>query len=501
MTDNLRQIVIAGGGTAGWIAAAMLARFVPRTTKITLVESEAIGTVGVGEATIPQIRFLTGGLGIDEDAFLAATQGTIKLGIEFVDWLRPGHRYMHAFGQVGRGQGVTPFHHHWLRGRALGIADDLGAYKLTEVAARSGRFARPPAAPPTLAYAFHFDATLVARFLRSVAERAGVTRVEGRITGVERAQNGDVSALRLEGERRVEGDFFLDCSGFRSLLLGETLCVGFEDWTRWLPCDRAMAVPSASVGDPVPYTSATAREAGWQWRIPLQHRTGNGYVYSSAHLSDDEAAATLLAKLDGEALDDPRPIAFTAGKRERFWERNVVALGLASGFMEPLESTSIHMVQSAVARLLTLFPQRQDDAAARDAYNRQTHAEFDHIRDFLVLHYHATERDGAFWQACREAPLPEALAEKLCQFRAGGRILAEDEGLFTEPGWLQVMVGQGIQPEAWSPLAEAGSPAELASFLQAIRDSTADQAARLPSHADFIARHCRATAHRPGLAA
>lgn len=501
MTEPLRQIVIAGGGTAGWIAAAMLARFVPPTTKIALVESDAIGTVGVGEATIPQIRFLTAGLGIDEDALLSATHGTIKLGIEFVDWLRPGHRYMHAFGQVGRGQGVTPFHHLWLRGRALGIADELGTYKLTEVAARNGRFDRPPAAPPTLAYAFHFDATLAARFLRSIAERAGVTRVEGRIMGVERAENGDVSALRLENDGRVDGDFFLDCSGFRSLLLGEALGVRYEDWTRWLPCDRAMAVPSASAGDPVPYTRATAREAGWQWRIPLQHRTGNGYVYSSAHLSDDEAAATLLANLDGEPLDEPRPIAFTAGKRARFWERNVVALGLASGFMEPLESTSIHMVQSAVARLLALFPRRDGDAAARDAYNRQTHAEFDHVRNFLVLHYHATERDGAFWRACREAPLPEALAETLRQFRAGGRILAESDGLFTEPGWLQVMVGQGITPDGWSPLAQAAAPAQLASFLAGIRDAAAGQAARLPSHAQFIARHCRAAAVQRELAA
>ena len=491
MIEPLRRIVIVGGGTAGWVAAAMLARFVPGATRIELVESDAIGTVGVGEATIPQIRLLTAGLGLDEDALLRDTRGTIKLGIEFVDWLRPGHRYMHAFGPVGRGHGVTPFHHHWLRGRALGVADDLGAYKPTEAAARAGRFARPPQAPanlaPNLAYAYHLDASRLAGFLRRGAEAAGVARTEGCVVGVKRGEDGDIAAVTLDGDREVAGDFFLDCSGFRSLLLGGALGVPYEDWIRWLPCDRAVALPSAARGDPDPFTRATARAAGWQWRIPLQHRTGNGYVYSSAHVSDDEAAATLLAHLDGEPLGDPRPIAFTAGKRDRFWERNVVALGLASGFLEPLESTAIHMVQSAMARLLALFPSRRGDPAARDAYNRQTHFEYDRIRDFLVLHYHATERTGAFWKACRAAPPPEGLAEKLRQFSAGGRIVVDPDELFTEPGWLQVMVGQGIEPAVWSPLAEAMETDDLARFLAAIRDTIAAQVRRLPPYPAHLA--------------
>lgn len=497
MSEGIRNIVIVGGGTAGWMAAAAFARFAGKTHGITLVESDAIGTVGVGEATIPQIRLFNQGLGLDEDEFLRETQGTFKLGIEFVDWLRPGHTYMHAFGPVGRGLGLLPFHHYWLRARALGMADQLGTYNLNDVAARAGKFARLAAKAgspvPDMPYAFHFDASLYAAYLRRYAEARGVKRVEGRIVDVDRdSESGFVTAVRLDGEIAVGGDLFIDCSGFRGLLIEETMQAGYDDWSHYLPCDRAIAVPCRNGGTLTPYTRSTARAGGWQWRIPLQHRTGNGYVYCSRFISDDEAASALLSNLDGEALADPRPLRFTAGKRRRMWVGNVVAMGLAAGFMEPLESTSIHLVQTAISRLLLMLPRQRFGEADAAEFNRQADVEWERIRDFIILHYKAVERTGPFWRAVRDMAIPDTLRHKIDVFRNQGLIFREQEELFTEAGWVQVLIGQGIVPETWHPLADGVGEEDLRGFLSDMKRLLANEVSRMPSHPGFIASHCAA---------
>ncbi|MHA6720666.1 tryptophan halogenase family protein [Sphingomonas sp. RS6] len=485
MTDT-RTIIVAGGGTAGWMAAAALARFAGSQWRVRLVESDAIGTIGVGEATIPQIRLFNAGLGIDEADLLRATGGTIKLGIEFDGWSGDGSRYLHAFGTIGRGLGLLEFQHYWLRAHAAGIAMPFGAYSLNREAALAGKAARldGQGPVPAMPYAYHLDVGLYAAFLRRYAEARGVERQEGRIVDVERGPAG-IAALRLDGGRLIEGDLFIDCTGFSALLMS-ALGVGYRDWSRWLPCDRAVAVPSARTAPLLPYTRATARAAGWQWRIPLQHRTGNGYVYASAHLSDDEAAATLLAHLDGEALGSPRTLRFTTGTRERFWQGNCVALGLAAGFLEPLESTSIHLVQAGIARLLRFLPQGPVSAAAQDEFNRLTHFEYAAIRDFLVLHYHANDRPEPLWQACRAMALPDDLTGKLALFHATGHISRRDDELFAEPGWLQVLFGQGIVPGRWHPLSDQPSDEELAQFLATIRTVIERTTAAMPSHVDFL---------------
>jgi tryptophan halogenase len=495
-----QTIVIVGGGSAGWMTAAALSRFLARGWSIRLIESEEIGTVGVGEATIPQIRLFNAALGIDEDAFLRATQGSFKLGIEFSGWLRPGESYIHAFGQVGRDLGLIPFHHYWLRARAGGAGEALGAYALSAAAAKANRFMRgnptPNAPLGPMTYAYHFDAGLYAAFLRKQAEARGVERTEGKIRDVRlNGESGDVAAVIMEDGSAISGDLFVDCSGFYGLLIEEALRTGYEDWTHWLPCDRAMAVPCASVAPLTPYTRSTAQKAGWQWRIPLQHRIGNGHVYCSQYISDDEAAATLLANLDGEALGDPRPLKFTTGMRRKFWNHNVVALGLASGFMEPLESTSIHLIQSGIDRLLKFLPHGPIAAVDTDAYNRQSAIEFENIRDFLILHYYANQREEPFWQACRNMAVPDSLTEKLDIFRANGRIFRVAEELFTEVGWLQVMVGQGVIPHGYHPLADQISDSDLVAFLDATRQIIDASIAAMPSHAEFIARHCAAGVH------
>jgi tryptophan 7-halogenase len=500
--DAITKVVIVGGGTAGWMAAAALSRLSGSgLTEVTLVESDAIGIVGVGEATIPPIRHFNEIIGIDERDFIRATQGSFKLGIEFRGWTRPGHRYIHPFGPYGADIGAVKFHQHWLRLRAMGRAADIEDYNLCAVASRQGRFgpvapqARSPLAQ--LHWAYHFDASLYAKYLRAFCEARGVTRREGRITQVhQRGEDGFIEAVELESGERIEGELFIDCSGFRGLLIEQTLKAGYEDWTGWLPCDRAVAVPCAHGAEGLtPYTRSTAREAGWQWRIPLQHRVGNGYVYSSAHISDDEAAATLLASLEGEAQADPRPLRFTTGQRKAAWVKNCVALGLASGFLEPLESTSIHMIQTGITRLLHLFPDRRFDARGIAEYNRLTARHAAQIRDFIILHYHANQRAGEpLWDACRTMEVPGSLRRRIDLFRLKGRISRDEDELFAEPSWLAVYLGQEVVPEGWDPIADAAPADDIAAALAQVRDAVLAGTASMPLHSDFIARHCRAHA-------
>lgn len=493
------RLVIIGGGTAGWMAAACLRHFLPESWTIRLVESDAIATVGVGEATIPQIRLFNEALGIDEDEFLAATQGTIKLGIEFNGWTRLGHRYMHAFGAIGLGLGLLEFHHYWLRARVAGVAESLDHYSLNERAAYARRMQRGATrtSPHLLEmpYAYHFDAALYAAWLRCRAEANGVTRIEGKVADVRLdGESGDVMGVALDDGRQVEGDFFIDCSGFRGLLIEGALQTGYDDWSQWLLNNRAVAVPCAHGDTPqLPWTGATTRDAGWQWRIPLQHRIGCGYVYCSDHVSDDEAAATLLANLDGPAQAEPTRLRFVSGKRRRMWNRNVVALGLASGFMEPLESTSIHLIQAGISRLLKMLPAGANDPAVAVEFNRQSDFEWERIRDFIILHFKATERrDTPYWRERAEMPVPDTLAAKIELFRAQGLIFREHEELFTESGWLQVLVGQGIEPRAWHPLADGIGADDLARYMAGVAAMIEAEVAQMAGYDEFLAATSRA---------
>ena len=487
-----RRIIIAGGGSAGWMAAAALSRFLGDATQITLVESDLIGTIGVGEATIPQIHHFNNALGIDEATFLAETNATFKLGIEFVGWRNADHRYMHGFGLLGRAVGIHPFRDLWLRARLAGTADDLGQYNFNEVAARANRMiglGQSPSNVRDLVYAYHFDATLYAAFLRRMSEGRGVVRIEGKIKAAERSpDNGDITALRMEDEREIPGDFFIDCTGFRALLLGETLGVPFDDWSRWLPCDRALAVPCERVDGPLhPYTQSTVRKAGWQWRIPLQHRTGNGHVYSSAYISDDEAASVVLANLDGPARADPRPIKFTTGRRGQAWSHNCLALGLAAGFMEPLESTSLHLIQTAISRFMKFIPSSSDEDQGRETFNRQIALEWEQIRDFLILHYAVNQRVGEpFWDECRSMSLPDTLVARMRLWEQSGVVVKEEGELFTEEGWTQVMVGQGLEPKSHTPLTAGIDANELGGFLASLAKAYRQRAETLPTHEQWI---------------
>ena len=480
------------------MAAALLAKTLGRRLQISLVESAAIGAVGVGEATIPPIRVFNDALGLDEHDLLRRTGGTYKLGIQFRNWGRLGDCYMHAFGDIGRDLGMGSFHQYWLRSRGEGSADRLWDYSVNETAALAGRFDPAETLPDSplagIQYAFHFDASRYARYLRAYSERLGVARIEGKILQAERRPaDGLIQALVLEDGRRVLGDLFLDCTGFRALLLGERLGVGFEDWSRWLPCDRALAAPCAAPRPWLPYTQAIARTSGWQWRIPLQHRLGSGYVYSSRHLSDDQAAAELLGNLEGPALAEPRLLKFAAGRRKTFWQGNCVALGLAAGFLEPVESTSIHLIQSGISRLVHLFPDRGFAQATIDEYNRQSLFEFDCIRDFLILHYKATERDDSpFWRECGSMPAPESLNHRLALFRAAGRVYRDLGELFTEAAWLQVMLGQNVQPRSHHPIADVLSREQLMQYMGDLKTIIRGAVARMPGHEAYIRAHCAA---------
>ena len=489
----IRTIVIVGGGTAGWMTAAALSKTLGASIAIRLVESDDIGTVGVGESTIPMIRRFNEALGIDEADFVRATRATYKLGIEFCDWGHEGERYMHGFGRFGQDLGALDFHHYWLRQHHAGKEHDLGRYSINQMAARTNRFmpADPALANSPLGditHAYHVDAGLYARYLRTYAEARGVRRTEGKVVDtVLRTADGHVDAVRLQHGELLHGDLFIDCSGFRALLIGAAMGSGWEGWRHWLPCDSAWAVPCASAGEPLPYTRATARPAGWQWRIGLQHRTGNGHVFSSAHMDDNAARAILLANLDGAPLAEPKLLRFGAGRRTTPWQRNVVAIGLSSGFLEPLESTSIHMIQTAIARLLAFFPDRAFAQADSDEYNRQSAFESERIRDFLILHYHATRRTGtAFWDHCRTMALPDSLQARLELWRSRGRIVREGDELFTEVGWLQVLVGQGIAASGYHALADVPGEQQVANHLAGVAAVMRKCVDVMPAHGAYI---------------
>jgi tryptophan halogenase len=500
VTENrIRSIVIVGGGTAGWMTAAALAKVLgPDYARITLVESDDIGIVGVGEATIPQIGTYNRMLGLDENDFVRRTKGSFKLGIEFVNWGGLGERYFHPFGYFGINMEGLSFHAFWQRLNQLGLAADLSDYSLAATASRRNKFMRPIDAGKSplseIAYAFQFDAGLYSLFLRSHAEQRGVVRREGKVVRVnQHGETGFIESVDLEDGGRVDGELFIDCSGFRGLLIEQTLQTGFVDWSHWLPCNRALAVPCASVPELTPYTRSTARQAGWQWRIPLQHRTGNGHVYCSDFISDDEAAATLLDNLDGEALAEPRLIRFTTGHRRKYWVKNCVAIGLSSGFMEPLESTSIWMIQSGISRLLANFPDRTFAQVDIDRYNRVLIKETEFIRDFLVLHYKATKRDDTpFWNYCRTMSIPERLEEKMAIYRNNGRTFREEEELFNDTSWFAVLSGQCGTPRTYDPVAEMMSVEEIRKRLDQIRGAVATSADYMPTHREFIEQNCAA---------
>ena len=492
------DIVILGGGTAGWMAATAFASLIPpNRCRVRLVESEKIGIVGVGEATFPEIRNFNAAVGIDEAEMMRATKAAFKLGIQFVDWGFKGSRYIHPFGVHGPVGMDHIFHHRWLRALRLGLKVDIQDYSFAAQAARDCRFELPETRRSTIdsaySYAYHFDAGLYALYLRSVAEQRGAIRTEGKVRDiVQDPETGDVRALVLESGETISGDLFIDCSGFRSLLLGKTLGTAWKDWSKWLPCDRAWAVPSAR-DELSPYTRSTAMEAGWRWRIPLQHRTGNGYVFSSSFISEDEAAGALMRSLETEALGEPRLVKFQTGHRTISWAKNCVAVGLASGFFEPLESTSIYLIQVAIMELVRLLPDKRIDPRLRDEFNQRIDLQYERIRDFLILHYKLTSREDAeIWRYCGAMDVPESLARKIELFRHSAIIERYKDGLFPPTSWLSVLIGQGLIPENYSPLADGMPEERLIAHLEEFRTDIQDRVDEMLPHDRFIDRYCAA---------
>lgn len=489
---RFNRVVIVGGGTAGWMAAAALSKTLGDELKITLIESDDIGTVGVGEATIPPIKNFQLLLEIDESEFMRAVNGTFKLGIEFANWGGLGESYFHPFGAIGVDAWMAQFHHFWLRARQEGDDRDIGEYSLETCMAKAAKFTTKTSREPI--YAYHFDAALYAKLLRRFSEELGVIRVEGKVVDVTSdSDSGFVESVMLEDGQRIDGDLFIDCSGFRGLLIEKTLETGWEDWSHWLRNDSAVAVQTELVAPPPPFTLATARSCGWQWKIPLQNRVGNGLVFSSTYMSDDEASKLLLDNLDGKPLTDVRTIKFKAGRRLKQWNKNCVALGLASGFLEPLESTSIHLIQNNIIRLIKLFPGEEIRPEEIDQYNHDAKWEVEFIRDFIILHYHATHRaDSEYWRDCRDMEVPETLAHRLRLFKASGRVFREFGELFAENSWIAVMLGQGVIPDDYHPYADKATKAQLEEFLQNIRASIAKAVGMQPSHRAFIEEYCAA---------
>lgn len=493
MSKKVENVVIVGGGTGGWITAALMVKVLGKAINITLVESDDIGIIGVGEATIPPIIPFNNALGIDEKEFLAATKGTIKLGIEFVNWKQKGDRYMHAFGNIGKNFPFCDFYHFWVKAQQMGIDNEFGDFSLNYQAAKQDKFAKirniEGTQLPGLEYAYHFDAGLYAKFLRKYCENLGVKRVEGIINEVKiHDDNGYVKAVKLESGQEISGDLFVDCTGLKALLIEQTLSTGYDDWSHWLPCDRAMAVPCESTDSIAPYTRSTAHDAGWQWRIPLQHRIGNGLVYSSKYMSDEQAKEQLMANLDGKPLAEPKVIPFKTGRRRKQWNKNVIAIGLSSGFFEPLESTNIHLIQTAATRLVKFFPHLGIKQEEVDEFNKQSLIEAERMRDFIILHYKQNMRDDtAFWRECQRMDVPETLTKKMELFEQTGKIFREQDELFTEIAWQQVMIGQGLIPKDHHPLVDTLSEqqvTELMEHLKILINRTVD---RLPTHNEFLA--------------